>query len=53
MKVKIVSGRLTGRFGIIVGKENPFDSGLQWYLVKVDGLDVPVYYLDVELEILH
>lgn len=53
MKVKIVSGRMTGRNGIVIGSTIKAATDIAWHLVKVDGLTEPVYYLSFELEMLH
>lgn len=53
MKVKIVSGCMTGKTGVVIKHDEPDAFGLNWILVKVDGLVDPVYYIDVELEMLH
>lgn len=53
MKVKIVSGCMTGRNGIVIGTTIKVATDIAWHLVKVDGLTEPVYFLGCELEILH
>lgn len=53
MKVKIVSGCMTGKTGVVIKRYEPDDFGLNWNLIKVDGIIDPIYYIDDELEILH
>lgn len=53
MRVKIVSGVMTGVSGSIIKVDDPDFFGLIWVLVKVDGLVDPVYYIEEELRVMH
>lgn len=53
MKVKVISGCMTGRTGIVLDTMIKPATDICWHIVKVDGLSEPVYYLSCELEILH